>query len=368
MPPIAAHNVVAKTGVLLVNLGTPAAATVPAIRSYLREFLSDRRVVNLPALLWLPILFLFVLTTRPRKLLARYQGIWTAEGGPLVAIGRRQARKLAIELQQRLGYEVPVGLAMRYGAPNIPSVLAQMQADGVQRIAVLPLFPQYSATTTAAVFDKVFDTVRKQTFLPALHTIASYHDQPAHIQALAASIRSHWQTHGQAEHLLFSFHGIPEKSLTDGDPYHCQCHKTARLVAEALQLPAECWSLSFQSRFGKQQWLKPYTDYHLPALAARGIRSLDIIAPGFAADCLETLEEIAIEYRDLFAELGGTVRYIPALNDSPEQIGAFADLLTPVLQPWAFTALKPADFQLRAQRAAAVAEAEASQAHQPQKI
>lgn len=329
--PLAAHAKPPKTGVLLVNLGTPEAPTKRAIRAYLKEFLSDTRVVDVEPALWWPILNLIILNTRPKKLAAKYAAIWTPEGGPLVAIGRRQALGIASRLAALTGSEVPVALAMRYGVPAIETALVDLDAQGVRRIVLLPLFPQYSASTTAAVLDAVFAALSRRRWLPELVTINQYHDDAGYIAALAASVEAHWARQGRGEHLLMSFHGIPQRYFDLGDPYYCHCQKTARLLAAALGLPATQWSLSFQSRFGREEWIKPYTDAHLGTLAAGGIKSLDVIAPGFAADCLETLEEIAVEYQADFARLGGALRYIPALNESPEHLDALAKLLAPAI-------------------------------------
>ncbi len=322
-----AHTQTPSTGVLLVNLGTPEAPTPKAIRAYLKEFLSDTRVVDVEPLLWWPILNLIILNTRPKKLAAKYAAIWTAEGGPLVAIGRRQAAGIAERLAGLGGAPVPVALAMRYGVPAIETALAELDAQGVRRILLLPLFPQYSASTTAAVLDAVFSALGRRRWLPELVTLNSYHDDPGYIAALAASVETHWAQSGRGEHLLMSFHGIPQRYFDLGDPYFCHCQKTGRLLAERLGLADSAWSLSFQSLFGKEEWIKPYTEKHLGTLAARGIRTLDVIAPGFAADCLETLEEIAVEYHELFAHLGGTLRYVPALNDMPGHLDALSRLL-----------------------------------------
>lgn len=324
---LSAHLQTARDGVLLVNLGTPEAPTPTAIRRYLKEFLSDTRVVDVEPALWWPILNLIILNTRPRKLAAKYRSIWTDAGGPLVAIGRQQVAGLATQLRTLRGQSVPVALAMRYGAPSIEQALAELDAQGARRIVVLPLFPQYSASTTAAVHDAVFSALMRRRWLPELITINQYHDHPGYIAALADSVRAHWASAGRGEHLLMSFHGIPQRYFDLGDPYYCQCQKTARLLAEALALEVGQWSLGFQSRFGKETWIQPYTDAHLAALAARGVRTLDVIAPGFAADCLETLEEIAVEYRDLFATQGGMLRYVPALNAGEAHMMALADVV-----------------------------------------
>lgn len=334
-----AHTQAPKTGVLLVNLGTPEAPTKKAIRSYLKEFLSDTRVVDVEPALWWPILNLIILNTRPRKLAAKYAAIWTPEGGPLVAIGQRQAAGIASRLATLTGSEVPVALAMRYGAPAIETALAALDAQGVRRIVLLPLFPQYSASTTAAVLDAVFAALSRRRWLPELVTINQYHDEPGYIAALAASVEAHWLQAGRGEHLLMSFHGIPQRYFDLGDPYFCHCQKTGRLLAERLGLSPEQWSLSFQSRFGKEEWIKPYTDAHLGVLAERGIKTLDVIAPGFAADCLETLEEIAVEYREAFEHLGGSLRYVPALNDGAAHLDGLSRMILDRLPRSAFVPL-----------------------------
>lgn len=334
MMTLAAHQQAAKAGVLLINLGTPDAPTPAAIRRYLREFLSDDRVVDLHPFLWWPILNGIILRTRPKKLAPRYAAIWTERGGPLLSIGLDQAAGLTERLRAQLGTEVPVALAMRYGNPSIQAGLAALDQQGVRHVLVLPLFPQYSASTTASALDAVFDALKLRRWLPSLRTVNHYHDHPAYIAALAGSVRQHWQQQGRGEHLLMSFHGIPQRYFLMGDPYSCECHKTARLLAGELGLAEGTWSLSFQSRFGREEWLQPYTDRHLADLAGRGVKQLDVIAPGFAADCLETLEEIGDEYRELFAGLGGQLRYVPALNAGDAHLDALAELLLPQLQGW----------------------------------
>ena len=326
---IAAHATkgsAGKTGVLLVNLGTPAAPTAKAIRSYLKEFLSDQRVVDLRPAAWWLILNQIILRLRPRKLVPRYSAIWTAEGGPLLAIGKQQVAGLAAELKAA-GLDLPVALAMRYGNPSIGDALMQLQGEAVRRIVVLPLFPQYSATTTAAVFDALYDALKQQRWPPEVVTVNGYHDHPAYIAALAESVRRHRAERGAGEHLLLSFHGIPQRYFDLGDPYYCFCQKTARLLAAELGLAEAEWSLCFQSRFGREPWLQPYAEDQFHTLAARGIRKLDVIAPGFAADCLETLEEIAVEYAALYAAKGGELRYVPALNASAVHSKALAEIL-----------------------------------------
>lgn len=317
------HGQAQRCGVLLANLGTPDAPTPAAIRRYLAEFLGDPRVVEIPRILWWPILYGFILPLRPRRLAHAYQSIWTAGGSPLLAIGRAQQAGL----QARLGADVPVALGMRYGSPSIANALNELLEQGARRIAVLPLYPQYSATTTATVFEAVVDHVRTMRWLPELRFVNGYHDDEAYIAALAASVRAHWARHGRAEHLLMSFHSIPVQCLQAGDPYYCFCQKTARLLAAALELAPDSWTLSFQSRIGRAKWLSPYTDMAVERLARSGVKTVDTICPGFSADCLETLEEVAQRYAGQFQSAGGAVlRYIPALNADSAHLDFLAAL------------------------------------------
>ncbi|HEY1077642.1 MAG TPA: ferrochelatase [Fontimonas sp.] len=331
LEPAAVAAATGRVGVLLVNLGTPDAPTASAIRRYLREFLSDRRVVELPRLIWLPILHGFVLPFRPLRLQHAYESIWTRDGSPLLAIGRKQCAAL----QEQLGAQVPVALGMRYGQPSIASALQELEQRGARGIVVLPLYPQYSATTTAAVLDAVMAHYRKQRWIPELRSIHSYHADELYIEALAASVRTHWELQGQGEHLLLSFHSIPKQYCDAGDPYFDYCEDTARRLASALELPAGQWSVSYQSRVGRAQWLSPYTDERVVELARSGVRSLDVICPGFAADCLETLEEVALRYGEDFRKAGGqALRYVPALNTDPLHIEALADLVSRSIAGW----------------------------------
>lgn len=324
------------TGVLLVNLGTPEAPTTGAVRHYLREFLSDPRVVELPRLLWWPILHGFILRTRPSRSARAYQQIWTPEGSPLL----QYSRDLAARVGAALGADDSAGrllvrVAMRYGPPSIPTVLREMQDAGLRRLLVLPLYPQYSATTTASVFDAVFAELRTWRWVPELRTVADYFHDPAHLDLLAARIRAHRATHGDADRLLFSFHGIPERFFRDGDPYFCQCQATAREVAQRLELPRDRWMVSFQSRVGREPWLKPYTDETLKRWPGEGVKSVQVVCPGFAVDCLETIEEIADENRETFLHAGGErYEYIPALNAEADHVDALAGLLRRHLAGW----------------------------------
>ncbi|MGH8460700.1 MAG: ferrochelatase [Stenotrophobium sp.] len=314
-----------KTGVLLINLGTPDAPTAGAIRRYLREFLSDRRVIDTPRALWLPVLYGLILPFRPRKLVHAYASVWTKQGSPLLANSLAQLAGL----RALLGAETPVTLGMTYGQPSITAALAELDAQQVRRIVVLPLYPQYSATTTAAALDAVFRALTQQCRVPELSTINSYHDHPSYIAALADSARMHWRQRGRGQHLLISFHGLPQKYADAGDPYDRQCKETAQALAQALQLTNDQWSIAYQSRLGPLPWLQPYTDQRVVSLAAAGMRTLDVICPGFPADCLETLEEITLRYGTAFRNAGGTdLSYIPALNDSPAHLALLRQLVT----------------------------------------
>lgn len=325
------HEAPGRSGVLLINLGTPDEPTAPAIRRYLRQFLSDRRVVEIPRLAWLLILYLFILPFRPRRLAHAYASVWSPQGSPLLAISREQQKALAA----RLGPEIRVGLAMTYGEPSIENALSALEQEGVRRVLILPMYPQYSGTTTAAALDALFASLNGRRWLPEIRTINSYHDEPGYISALADSLREHWREHGRADHLLISFHSIPRQYLESGDPYFCFCHKTARLMAAELDLAEGSWSVSFQSRLGRAQWLQPYTDVVLPQLATRGVKTLDVICPGFPADCLETLEEVAIRYAEDFQAAGGEqLRYVPALNASEGHIQMLATLCDRHLAGW----------------------------------
>lgn len=315
-----------KTAILLVNLGTPDAPTPSAVRAYLREFLSDTRVIEIPKLIWQVILNLFVLTTRPKKVAHAYDSVWTADGSPLLAILKQQAKDLQDHLD-KIGVPTAVYPATTYGNPSIKETMSALCADGVDKFVILPLYPQYSATSTAAAFDKAAKLAMSLRNVPEICFIKDYHDHPLLIDALAASIRRYWGEHGRADKLLFSFHGIPKPYADKGDPYPEQCRTTAVLVADKLGLTADQWAISFQSRFGAQEWLKPYTDELLGEWGAQGL-SVQVASPAFSADCLETLEELAVENRDNFLAAGGkSYAYIPALNTDPLHIEMMADIV-----------------------------------------
>lgn len=333
--PAYTHGTTPKIGILLANLGTPDAPTPTAVRRYLKQFLSDRRVVEIPRLIWWCILNLIILNVRPRKSAAKYALIWTAEGSPLLVHTQKQTALLQQVLSQRITTPLAVEFGMRYGNPSIASAIAKLKAQHCDKILVLPLYPQYAASSTASVFDALWDALIHTRNVPEIRTVRSFHDHPAYIAALAASVRQHWAQHGQAEKLLMSFHGVPKYTLDKGDPYHCQCQKTGRLLAEALGLNSEQYLVSFQSRFGAAEWIKPYTAPTLAAWGKQGVKSVDVICPGFAADCLETLEEIAMECKAEFLNAGGkTFHYIPALNERDESIAALGDIVQQHLQGW----------------------------------
>lgn len=350
------HGQSPRTAILYCNLGTPDAPTPAAVRRYLRQFLSDHRVVEIPRLLWMLILHGIVLRVRPAQSAAKYASIWTPEGSPLAVWTRRQAELLQASTAAH-GLALTVRHAMRYGSPSIASELDALKTAGCDRILVVPMYPQYSGTTTASVMDDVHHWQLRQRTLPEIRWIRQHHDDAGYIDALARRVQDHWAREGRGDHLLLSFHGVPERTLTLGDPYHCQCHKTARLLGERLGLARDALSLSFQSRFGKAKWLEPYTEPTLQALAKKGVKHLQIFCPGFAADCLETLEEIAIEGRQVFLAAGGQ-RYdhIPCLNDHPAWIDALQALVERHTGGWPVHAeAQPRPAELEAQRQRALA-------------
>ncbi|WAR43862.1 ferrochelatase [Methylomonas rapida] len=314
-----------KVGVLLVNLGSPASTSTGDVRAFLREFLGDPRVVNLPRPLWWMILNLFVLPFRPRKSAHAYQTIWTDKGSPLIVFTQQLSDKLA----KRLGSErVLIDCAMRYGKPALRDKLQLFKQQGVEDIIILPLYPQYSSTTTASIFDVVADEFIGWRHMPSLRFISDYYQKPVYIKAVADSIRAHWQENGQAALLVMSFHGLPAKLTEWGDPYFYHCQATARLLAEELGLNDKQWQMVFQSRFGRAEWLKPYCVEVLQELPKQGIKQVDVVCPGFAVDCLETLEEIALANKEIFIEAGGkSYRYIPALNDSDAHVEVMAEII-----------------------------------------
>jgi ferrochelatase len=329
-----------KIGVLLINSGTPDTLSTGDVRRFLGKLLGDPRVVELPRLLWLPILHGIILRTRPFRSARKYRKIWTERGSPLLTHCEDLQAMVHKQLGKRTLAPIVVELGMLYSKPSVQTALEKLRSAGARRLLVVPLFPQYSGVTTGAVFDQVAAVLRQWRWIPEVRFINEYHDHPSYIGAIARTIRDDWQRKGRPQHVLFGFHGIPEKYFRKGDPYYCKCHKTARLVAEELGLDADEWTLSFQSRFGPGSWLKPYTDQTLRSLPARGIREVAVVCPGFAADCLETLEEIAIEGREEFLEAGGNrFDYIPALNSHPAHGELIADLVTMHVTGWTTSGL-----------------------------
>jgi ferrochelatase len=347
--PAPQHGAPRRTGVLLVNLGTPQAPTAAALRPYLKQFLWDPRVVEIPRAVWWLILNAFVLNLRPAKSAAKYARIWMLDGSPLKVHTERQAGLLANWLGQAGSPEVVVAWAMRYGQPSIGSVLDRLKGDGVERVLIVPLYPQYAASTTASVMDDVADWTRRSRNPPELRFIKHFHDHPGYIAALAAGVREYWQANGRPDRLVMSFHGLPRRSLDLGDPYYCECRKTGRLLAEALDLDADHCLITFQSRFGKAEWLQPYTQPTLETLARQGVARVDMICPGFVADCLETLEEIALECKAAFISCGGAeFHYIPCLNERRDWIAALGELVTTHLSGWPVAAQSDAVASARA--------------------
>lgn len=324
-----------RIGILLVNTGTPEAPEPREVRRFLAKFLADPRVVELPRALWLPILHGLVLPLRPRASARKYRRIWSAYGSPLQELSERLRAELSLTLAQRVLAPLSVELGMLYSQPSVPQALARLRESGAQRILVVPLYPQYCGATTGAVYDQVHGELRRWRWLPELRFVAEYHDQPGYIDALRSSVVQHWDAHGRTKHLLISFHGIPERSFHQGDPYFCKCQKTARLLADELMLRETEWTVSFQSRFGPSGWLRPYTTTVLTDLPARGVRDVTVVCPGFSVDCLETLEEIDIENRALFLRSGGQqFQYVPALNARSEHALFLADLVARHCQGW----------------------------------
>ena len=328
------HGKLGRTAIVLVNLGTPDAPTAAAVRPYLKQFLSDPRVVEIPKAVWWFILNGVILPFRSGKSAHKYASIWTKEGSPLLVHTMRQAMLLRGALGER-GHQVEVVAAMRYGNPSLPSVLDKLRAEGCERVLVLPAYPQYSGTTTASTFDAVFSHYARVRNVPELRMVRHYHDDPGYIEALRQSVQKHWEAHGRPEKLVMSFHGVPKRTLMLGDPYHCECHKTARLLATALGLSPQQYLVTFQSRFGKAEWLQPYTAPTLQKLAKEGVRRVDVMCPGFTSDCLETLEEIDMEVRRDFLTAGGAdYHYIACLNEAPAWIAAMATISERHMQGW----------------------------------
>jgi protoporphyrin/coproporphyrin ferrochelatase len=351
--PAHAHGTASRTAVVICNLGTPDAPTPAAVRRYLAEFLSDPRVIEIPRAVWLPLLHGVILRTRPARSARKYAAIWTPEGSPLAVWTRKQALLLAGYLGQR-GHAVLVRHAMRYGQPSVASVLDELKASGADRILVVPLYPQYSAATTASIGDAVTGWMARTRDVPEMRFVKHYHDDTGYVTALARRVESHWMTHGRPDKLVLSFHGMPRRTLDLGDPYHCECRKTGRLLAERLKLREDFVVVTFQSRFGRAEWLKPYTEPTAIELARAGVRRIDVFCPGFTSDCLETLEEINMEVRAAFLKAGGAeFGYIPCLNDAHEWIAALAAIVSSHLGGWPLE--RPADRELEDSRRRALA-------------
>jgi ferrochelatase len=329
------HKQQPKIGVLITNLGTPTAPTAKALRTYLAEFLSDPRVVEIPKLIWMCILHGIILRIRPSRSAAAYKTVWTDEGSPLMVHTQNQALALKKSLADIYGDHIHVDFSMRYGEPSTTKRIEEFQQAGVNKLLVLPLYPQYSGATNGSTFDAVAADFVKRRRLPDLRFISHYHDYTPYIDAVAESIQLYREANGSADKLLFSYHGVPLRYLKNGDPYHCECHKTSRLIAEKLGLAKDDYLVTFQSRFGREEWLQPYTDATLKSLPSSGVKSVQIVCPGFSADCLETIEEIGVENREYFMESGGEeYNYIPALNDSETHIYALTELIKKNLQGW----------------------------------
>ncbi len=324
-----------RTGILLVNIGTPDAPTFWPVRRYLAEFLGDPLVIDTPRPIWLPILHGIILNLRPWKTGANYRKIWTDRGSPLLVNSQNQCAALKTVLVEQYGERIAVVLGMRYGNPSLPDALAQFRDEQVNRILILPMYPQFSNTTATTTFNRIDELLVGRSDAPEVRRIDEYHDYPAYIAALASGVRDHWQENDRSEHLLMSFHGLPKRYVNNGDPYEEQCEQTAHLLAGELGLDQQKWTMSYQSRVGREEWLTPYTFMALQSLAKNGCKTVAVVCPGFSADCLETLEEIAMTNAKIFHEAGGEkLNYIPALNDRPDHIRFLADLVTENAGDW----------------------------------
>lgn len=324
-----------RIGVLLVNLGTPDSPSYFAVQRYLREFLADRRVINTSRLIWLPLLYGVILPFRPVQTARKYRSIWLQEGSPLAVYSARLAAKVGSVLQARFDDQIRVELGMTYGNPSIAHALESLCEQNVKKLLVLPLYPQYCSSTTGSVFDRASRALQRWRWLPETRFVNDYYHDAGYIDALTSRILDHWAEVGERSHLLFSYHGIPAAYVADGDPYQAQAEATTRLVVSRLGLARDQWSHCYQSRFGRVEWLQPYTQDTLKVLAARGVRKLSVVSPSFAVDCLETLEEVAIEYRDMFLELGGErLTLVPALNDDDRHAQVLAAIVDRQLKGW----------------------------------
>ncbi len=352
------HGDQLKVGILLANLGTPDAPTAKALRPYLKQFLMDRRVVEIPRFIWWWILNGIILLIRPKKSAEKYAQVWSQEGSPLLVHAKKQATLLRGYLGQKVKSPFVIEVGMSYGNPSMKSAIEKLKAQHCDKILVFPLYPQYAASSTAASLDAVWRTLLRVRNVPAIRSIKHYHDHPAYIAALAKNINEYWMINGKPEKLIMSFHGVPKFHLMKGDPYHCECHKTARLLAEALGLGKEKYEIAFQSRFGKQEWLKPYLANSLEKLGKAKLKRLDVVCPGFSSDCLETLEEIAMEGKVIFqSNGGGDYHYIPALNESDAWIHAMSEIAMENLGAWVSSEWDKQTAELSAQNTASLAKA-----------
>lgn len=333
--PKVTHKQPQKVGILLANLGTPDAPTAKALKPYLQQFLHDRRVIEIPRFIWCWILHCIILVVRPKKSAEKYASIWLDEGSPLLVYADRQKALLEAKLRESVKTPFKVELGMSYGNPSMKSAIEKLKAERCNKMLVLPLYPQYAASSTAAVFDSVWKVLLKMRNVPAIRTIKHYHDHPDYIAAIAQQIQNYWAMHGKPTKLVMSFHGVPRFHVDKGDPYFCECQKTGRLIGEALGITKDEYQVAFQSRFGKQEWLKPYLAETLATLGKEKTERIDVVCPGFSSDCLETLEEIAMEGKEIFQENGGgEYHYIPALNDYPQWIDAMHAITLEHLQGW----------------------------------
>jgi ferrochelatase len=323
-----------RIGILLVNLGTPAHPSYFSVWRYLREFLGDRRVIDAPRVIWFPVLYGFILTLRSLRTVRNYRKVWMREGSPLAVLSAALVKKVALRINEAHGEKVCVELAMTYGSPSIDSVVSSMIERNVRKVLVVPLYPQYCSSTTGAVFDRVCKALERWRWIPEMRFVNDYYSNPVYVKAVADSIRAHWAKAGARSHLLLSFHGIPQVYVAQGDPYKAHSEGTAELVCKELGLAADEATLAYQSRFGPVLWLQPYTEDSLKALAARGVREVSVASPSFAVDCLETLEEIAVEYRDTFDKLGGKLEMVPALNDSDAHVEVMLEVIGQHLHGW----------------------------------
>jgi ferrochelatase len=331
----AAASTPERIGVLVVNLGTPDSPSYFAVQRYLREFLSDRRVIDTSRLIWLPLLYGVVLPFRPIRTVRNYRKVWMHGGSPLAVYSKRLTAKIGARLQDAFGDRIRVDIAMTYGNPSIAHAIQSLAEQNVRKLLILPLYPQYCSSTTGSVFDRASRALQRWRWLPETRFVNDYYDDPGYIDALTARILAHWEDVGERSHLLFSYHGIPAVYVTEGDPYQAQAEATTRLVVSRLGLQPEEWSHCYQSRFGSVVWLQPYTEDTLKTLVNRGVRKVTVASPSFAVDCLETLEEVAIEYRDKFLELGGErLTLVPALNDDDAHAEVLAAIVKGHLKGW----------------------------------